>query len=62
MSPVSEDTTMAVRSCPVGDLIRKLSEQRDSSTMSLTQKVNVPRAVVVSFEKQDPEIEDITRS
>lgn len=53
---------MAVRSCPVGDLIRKLSEQRDSATMSLTQEVNVPRAVVVSFEKQDPEIEDITRS
>lgn len=65
MNSVSEDATMVVRSCRIGDLIRKLSEQRDPTAMSLTQKVDVSRSVVVSSEKQGPEnrkIENITPS
>ena len=53
---------MLVRCCRVGDVIRKLREERGPTAMSLTQKVRVPRSMVVSLERQGPEIEDITPS
>ena len=51
---------MVVRSWHVGDVIRKLREQRGLTTTSLARKAGVQRAVVLSLELQGPEIEGIT--
>ena len=53
---------MAVRSWHVGDVIRKLREQRSLTTSSLAQKAGLHRSVVLSLETQGPEIEGITPS
>ena len=53
---------MAVRSWHVGDVIRKLRQQHGLTATSLAQKAGVPRSVVVSLERQGPEIEGITPS
>ena len=53
---------MVVRSWHVGDVIRKLRQQQDLTATSLAQKAGVPRSVVVSLERQGPEIEGITPS
>jgi len=53
---------MALRSWHVGDVIRRLREQRSLTTSSLAQKAGVQRSLVLSLETQGPEIEGITPS
>ena len=51
---------MVVRSWHVGDVIRKLREQHGLTATSLARKAGVQRSVVLSLERQGPEIEGIT--
>ena len=53
---------MVVRSWHIGDVIRKLREQHGLTATSLAQKAGVQRSVVLSLERQGPEIEGITPS
>ena len=51
---------MVVRSWHVGDVIRKLREQHRLTATSLARKAGIQRSVVLSLERQGPEIEGIT--
>lgn len=53
---------MVVRSWHVGDVIRKLREQHALTATSLARKAGLQRSVVLSLERQGPEIEGITPS